>query len=232
MLEIMNDVKDCDQCHFRSESAFLLSDEELGMLKNGMVDVSVKKGEKIMVEGFPHTHVIYLKEGFAKLHVEGPTGKDQILKIATPCNYIGIQSLLADRVNSYSATAITDVKACYVNGPLFHDLINRNGSFAASLLTMICKEELVYFNNFVNLQQKNNRGRLADALIYFSEELFKNDEFELPFSYVDLAALIGATRESVNRILREFGKSRLVTFNKRHIAINNMDMLKKISEVG
>jgi len=232
MLEIIDSGRDCDHCKFKAHSASYLDEEEIILLENGMVDVSIKKGEKMMVEGFPHTHVIYMKEGFAKLHKEGPAGKDQILKIATPTAFIGIQSLLGAEVNNFSATAISHVNACYINGPVFKELIHRNAQFASSVLTQLCMEELDYFNRFVNIQQKNNRGRLSDALIYFSDELFKNNYFELPFSHLDLAALIGTTRESVNRILREFEKSGLIAFNKRRISIKNVEMLRKIGEVG
>ena len=232
MLRIMEKNAGCEDCRFKSESTSGLKQEELEKLENDTVSVSVKRGEKMMVEGFQCSHVIYIKKGFAKLHKEGPTGKDQILKIATPCTYIGIQSLLADQVNNYSATAIDNVEACYISGPVFRELINGSGQFASIILALICKEELDYFNDFVNLQQKNNRGRLADALIFFSEHLYRKKDFIIPFSNVDLAALIGTTRESVNRIMREFSNSKLIRYERRSISILNMDMLKKNSEMG
>lgn len=232
MLEIHSKAGECERCHFRSEAALLLDEEELSILEEGTVDVSMKKGERMMVEGFPHTHVIYIKKGYAKVHKKGPSGKDQILKIATPCSYLGIQSMMVGQVNSFSVTSISQLNACYINGHIFKELIYRNGAFASGVLRQICEDELLYFENFLNLHQKNNRGRLAGALIYFSEEFFKNKAFELPFSYVDLAALIGTTRESVNRVMREFNDNQLITFKKRQISVKNMEMLRKISETG
>ena len=88
------------------------------------------------------------------------------------------------------------------------------------------------FRRFVDIQQKHNAGRLADAILYFCDEIYKEQAFSLPFSYNDLAALIGTTRESVTRTIKDFVDGGLIELSNRDLRVKNYEMLKKISENG
>jgi CRP/FNR family transcriptional regulator len=162
----------------------------------------------------------------------GSGNKDQILKIAKPGAYIGLQTILGDKVNHYSATAINDCLACFMNIRIFKELIKKNSLFAYELIIYICKEELNYFHRFVDQNQKQLNGRVADAMIMFSSEIFESLDFELPFTKSDLAALVGSTRESVTRILKEFNDSNIMNMKGRKIQILDEERLKRISLAG
>ena len=232
MLQIAKNGCACRNCEFKSKTARFLSETELTLLEQGMVDVSLNKGDKLFIEGLPHSHVIYIREGFVKVHMMGPSGRDQILKFARPGAFVGIQCLLGSEVNKFSATALSSVKSCYINGNTFKNLIYRNAQFAAEILTYLCKDELSYFERFVDLQQKNNSGRLADAILYFSNRVFKSETFTLPLSYVDLAALSSTTRESITRLIKDFVKGGIIEVNNKEIKILDKAILTKISENG
>lgn len=232
MFEIITNKTTCSNCGFISQAAKFLKEAELKELALGTVDVSLKRGDKLFVEGLPHSHVIYLREGFVKVHMTGPNGRDQILKFARPGAYLGIQCLMGSNVNRFSATALENVRLCYINGNTFKNLIQTNASFSAEILTFLCKDELNYFERFVSLQQKNNSGKLADALLYFSGRVFESDTFTLPLTYVDLAALTGTTRESTTRLIKDFVKGGIIEVNSREIRIIDKGILTKISENG
>ncbi len=232
MFEIIKNKSTCTNCGFISQAAKFLTEAELKELTRGTVDVTLKRGDKLFVEGLPHSHVIYLREGFVKVHMTGPNGRDQILKFARPGAYLGIQSLMGSDINRFSATALEKVHLCYINGNTFKNLIQTNASFSAEIMTSLCKDELNYFERFVSLQQKNNSGKLADALLYFAERVFESDNFTLPLTYVDLAALSGTTRESITRLMKDFVNGGIITVDHREIEILDKAILKKISENG
>lgn len=232
VFEIIKNRSTCVNCGFISQAAKFLTESEIQELLRGTVDVSLKKGDKLFVEGLPHSHVVYIREGYIKVHKTGPSGRDQILKFARPGAYLGIQSLLGSDVNRFSATALENVQLCFINGNTFRDLVHSNVSFSAEILTYLCKEELNYFDRFVSLQQKNNSGKLADAILYFSEKVFNNDTFKMPLTYVDLAALSGTTRESITRLIKDFVKGGIIEVNNHEIKILDKAILTKISENG
>lgn len=232
MLRIVEEKHDCKDCPNKSKAARVLTYAELELLNKASTDVQLEGGEKIMVEGLPHSHIIFLKEGFAKVHMMGPLGRDHIIRIAQPGEYIGIKTLLGGKINHYSATALDAIRACYINASTFTDFIHNNSKFGHEILNYVCEEELGYFKRTVSLQQKCNIGKLAYAIMYISDDIFKDHNFCLPFSYVDFASLVGTTRESVTRGMKELSESNMISVSNRCIEIKNYDMLKKISENG
>jgi CRP/FNR family transcriptional regulator len=232
MFEIIKNKSSCVNCGFISQAGKFLTEPELKQLTKGTTDVSLKKGDKLFVEGLPHSHVIYIRDGYVKVHMTGPSGRDQILKFARPGAYLGIQCLFGADANRFSATALGKVRLCFINGNTFKNLVHKNAGFASQILTYLCKDELNYFERFVSLQQKNNSGKLADAILYFSERVFASDTFNLPLSFVDLAALTGTTRESISRLFKDFVDGGIIELKNREIKIMDKAILKKISENG
>jgi CRP-like cAMP-binding protein len=209
-----------------------LSDEELLLMDEHCAEVHCKSGELIIKEGSLSSHIAYLKSGLAKLHMTGPVGQDQILKILTPGSYIGIQTILTDKIHRYSASALQECIVCYIDINLFKSLIKTNPQFAFEMIIYLCSDELSYFERFVNQSQKNVNGRLADAFLYFSEITSKSPEFSLPLSRNDLAALIGARRESIARSIKEFTDTGIIDVHGKQVKILNPILLEKISKNG
>jgi len=223
---------DCIHCGIKSQAVETLGIKELEFLNNNCAEVYVKPGEYIIKEGTLSSHIAYLKSGLAKVHMKGPRQLDQILKIVTPGNYIGIQTILVQKVHSYSASALEDSRVCYIDTQSFNELANKNNRFANALIKYLCEEELSYYNRFINQSQKQVNGRLADALLYFSTEIKKSDEFILPLSRYDLAALIGSRRESIARSLKELIEIGVIRAEGKKITILNKELLIKISKKG
>jgi CRP/FNR family transcriptional regulator len=223
---------ECPYCAFKSRAVETLTDDQLNMMTENCAEVICKPGEHIIKEGTLSSHIAYLKCGLAKVHMTGPGGQDQILKIASQGSYIGIQTILTDKIHRYSASALKESIVCYIDINLFKELLKKNPQFAFEMIIYLCTDELSYFERFVNMSQKNVNGRLADALLYFSQNISKSAEFTLPLSRNDLAGLIGARRESVARSIKEFSDSGLIDTNGKFFQINEMDVLKKISENG
>ena len=222
----------CPYCSFKSRAVESLTDEELRMMNENCAEVRCKPGELIIKEGTLSSHIAYLKCGLAKLHMTGPGNQDQILKILSQGSYIGIQTILTDKIHRYSASALKECSVCYIDINLFKELIKRNSQFAFEMIIYLCMDELSYFERFVNLSQKHVNGRLADALLYFSQTIDKSNDFTLPLSRNDLAALIGARRESVARSIKEFSDSQVISIDGRQVKIKNNDLLEKISKNG
>jgi len=231
-MQIVQTAIKCKDCKIKSKAVKVLGSDELQILEENCVQGTLKRGDRIFHEGMPPSHIVYLRQGFCKIHMIGSGNKDQILKIAKPGAYLGLQTILGDKVNHYSATCINDCLACFMDIRIFEELIKKNGLFAYELIIYICKEELNYFHRFVAQNQKQLNGRVADAIIMFSSEIFESPEFELPLTKNDLAALVGATRESVTRILKEFNDSNILNKRGRNIQILDEERLRRISLNG
>ena len=72
-------------------------------------------------------------------------------------------------------------------------------------------------------------GRLADSLLYLSNDVFKNQDFEIPSSTRELAELSGMTRDNVVRVLKNFRNSGIIDKTGDLINIIDYKALKDIS---
>jgi CRP/FNR family transcriptional regulator len=82
------------------------------------------------------------------------------------------------------------------------------------------------------LTQKQMPGRVSDALLYLSEDIFESLEFDITLSRQDLADLCGLSKESVIRILKDFKTSRFIELSGNDLKILDRDALKRISVSG
>ena len=223
---------ECEYCKIRSEAVKALKPEEVLLLQDNCAEVELTAGENIIKEGSLSSHIGYLKEGLAKIHKRGVKGTDQILKILQPGCYIGMQTVLSSKIHQYSASTIEKSIVCYIDITSFKQLITKNAHFANELILYLCRDELSYFSRFVNVHQKQIDGRLADTILFFADEVRKNDQFSIPLSRADFAALVCATRESVTRALKDLTEIGTIKVQGRHFEILNKDLLKEISKKG
>ena len=224
-------MPECRLCGFKSPAAELLSNQELETLETNCAQIKFKKGEVIFREGTLATNITYLKEGLAKLHMKGPTG-DKILSIMKPGSYLGLPTTFGDKINHYSATALTETQICFISLDSFKDFIFKNGGFAYEIILELCRKELKDYQRYTNMSQKQLPGRLADILLCMSDELFDSEKFELPLNYNELSDFISTSRESVSRLLGEFTKEGIININKKELTILKRDILEKISLKG
>ncbi len=228
----MDILINCKDCKIKSKATGTLNKNELEFLAKNCAEVIVERGEHIIKQGQLSSHIAYIKSGLVKIHMKGPKEIDQILRIAMPGTYIGIQTILTNRIHQYSASALEDSKVCFIDINSFKELIAKNSMFANELLLYVCSDELVYFHRIVNHSQKQVNGRMAETLLFFADEVYKKEQYDLPLSRNDLAAIICTTRESATRSLKELNDMNIVNVKGKRIKIVDRKFLDKISLKG
>ncbi|HOI31960.1 MAG: Crp/Fnr family transcriptional regulator [Bacteroidales bacterium] len=221
----------CETCRIRSCAVEVLDQQELDFLKTNCAGAEYGRNERIFQQGSLTSNIAYVKTGLVKIHKNGPS-KDQILKLVKPPRFIGIPTVLGDKINHYSATALLPTTVCFIFTSTFKTLIMRNGRFANEVINSICQDELSFYDRSINQMQKQIHGRLADALLFLADEIFEADSFELPLSQSDFGDYIHATRESVSRTLGRLKADGLIQVKGKKINLIEKDMLRKISKLG
>lgn len=214
-----------------SSAASHLSDNELSILESDCSQVHFTKGEIIFKQDAFSSNIIYLQKGLAKLHMKSRK-RDQIIKIIKGPSFLRISTTIADRINHYSATAVEDVIACFIDINSFKEFVLKNGEFAYEIILDLSQGELENFRRCVNRNQKQTVGRVADALLYFSDNIFESPSFNFPLSRNDLSDLICSSRESVSRVLSEFDKENIIVLDGKKITIKNRQLLEQIGLNG
>jgi CRP/FNR family transcriptional regulator len=200
-------------------------------LGENCAEASFREGEVIFKQDSLSSNIIYLKDGLVKTSMEW-NHKNQILNIIKAPAYLGIPTTLGDKINHYSVSALEDSVVCFIDINTFKMLIDRNGKFAYEIIIHLCKNELQQYRRCVYRSQKHVPGLVADTLLFFSKKIYMNETFRLPIDRGEFGDLIGTTRETVSRMLKEFHEDHLIEMDGKIITLINPDRLIKISMSG
>lgn len=219
-------------CSFRSPMFEFLSEKELQLIDEHRFEIKFNKGEIIRKQGTFLSHVISLNSGLAKLYIEGLKGKNLILRIIKPSKFIGGPGIYYDQRHHYTVAALVDSSACFIDVNIFKQIINTNQNFAAEFMKEFSINMLSTYDRLINISQRQIPGRMAGALLYFSDEIYNNNKIPSVISKQDLADLTSMSKDSVVKILRAFKEEGIITTQSNHIEIMDKEALKKISNIG
>ncbi len=208
-----------------------LSKTELELINKNRYEVSFKAGEMMFKQGTPSPHFLCLTTGLAKIYIEG-YGKNLIISLVKPVEYILGPGIYVDNRHHYSASAVEDSTACLVDINTFKQMTRSNPDFADEFIRRISLMTIFNFEQFISLTQKQMNGRIADALFYLSDQIYCSNPFKMTITRQDLADLSGMSKESAIRILKEFKDEGILAVDDNHFNILNPQQLKKISETG
>jgi len=231
-LKVESNYKDSIDCGFKTPMFDFLSKAELEHINQHRFEVKYKKGETIRKQGTFLSHVITLNTGLAKLYIEGFDNRDLILRIIKPSQFIGGPGMYSDLKHHYSVAALVDTSACFIDVKIFKEIIQTNADFASEFMKEFSIKMLLTYDRLISLTQKQIPGRMADALIYLSKEIFKSNIIEGILSNQDLADLTSMSKDSAVKVLREFKNEGVLNIDKNSIEVTNMEALQKISNIG
>jgi len=231
-MSVVNLISSCETCTRRWNNFQHLTKEELNLVNENRYEATFKPGEIILKQGSPASNALFIATGMAKTYIEGLNGKNFIISIALPGRLILGPGAYVDSRHTYTVAAITTVQACFINFEVFKQIVRINGAFAEGLLEDISAKSLGSLTRMVNLSQKKMHGRLADALLYFSDVVFKNDEYEMILSRQELGEMTNMAKECVVRILKELEDSGVIYSDSSKIKIIDREKLIQISVKG
>lgn len=222
----------CENCELRELFVVNLDETNMFQVCEGKVEKSYRAGETIIKEGTRIRDFTYLKSGLVKLFRSDQSGKEQIITIARPMDYVSLLSVFSDERYNYSVTALEDSVTCNLSMEIIRTLINNDGTLALNLLGKMSRVADEIILETLEIRKKHLRGRVAYLLIYFASKVFHADEFELPLTRKEMAEYVGMTTENVIRTLSEFRKDGILKIYGKTIQIVNMESLQTIAEFG
>lgn len=223
---------DCDNCAGNWKNFKLLKEDEMQLINNNRYEAAFRPGEIMVKQGSPATHALFMANGMSKTYIEGINGKNFMMGIALPGRLILSPGAYTTSRNTFTVAAITKVKACFISFETLKQVIRSNGIFAESLLIDMSFKSVNTHQRMVNQAHKRMSGRLAEILLYFADDVFHNDEYEMILSRQELGEMAGMAKECVVRILKEFEESGIINSSSSSLKILDKQKLSMISEKG
>jgi len=171
--------------------------------------------EIIFAQGDPAKNVFYIQEGSVKLAVVNESGKEAVVAILGPGDFLG-EGCLAGQPNSMAtATAMTPTNALVIEKGemirVLHGEHEFSDRFIAYMLTRNIRVEEDLIDQLFNSTEK----RLARTLLLLARfgEHGKPDKIIPQMSQETLAEIIGTTRSRVNFFMNKFRKLGFIEYN-------------------
>ncbi len=186
-----------------------------------------KKGELLFKEGDLVEGMYFVYAGNVKVHKKWGD-KELILRFATGGSILGHRGLSSsDKTYPMSATALENGALAYVSLDFFNSTLKVNPGFAYQLMMFFADELQESERKMRNIAHMSVKGRIASALLSFKESFGTTEEgvLILELSKQDFASYIGATYETLFRILSDLIEEKILKVDKRKISILNEDKL-------
>lgn len=210
----------------------LLSDKEKSLIMENINIVEYNRRDIILKQNSRTSHILYLSSGLVKVSRELRKGKNLILKLQNHGDFIGLSSILGGESYDFTVSAIENCTAVYIDVNVFTTILEKNGALCIEICRRISKNTIFNVNRLSGLLYKQLPGRIADLILYFSENIYHSHTFKFPLTRQELAELCGTTKESLIRTLSEFNHDRIIEMERSNVKIISFDVLKTLSRLG
>ena len=223
---------DCDQCELRTAFFQSFNEAELSVFCEEKVEISYSRGDIILREGEGIKYFSYLRSGLVKLYKTDAAGKDQIITIACPFDFVSLLGIFSETHHTYSVSALEDSVLCCIDISRMKEIALANCRFSMNLMERLGAVSNKIILESLEIRKKNTHGKVAYILMKFSKGIYDSLVFDLPVSRREIAENLGMTTEGVIRTLSEFRKEKLIRINGREIEILDDAALERISSFG
>ena len=208
-----------------------LDDAASASLLANMVSVKIAKGTILFAEGDGGDQLYVIAEGKLKLGTSSGDGRENLLSILGPGEMFGELSLFDPGPRTSTATAVTDAKLLSLGQEKLLPWLVENPKVSLQLLASLA-QRLRRTNEAVgDLVFSDVPGRVAKALIDLGERFGKKTDEGLfvhhDLTQEELAQLVGASRETVNKALADFAGRNWLKLDGRAVLITDFERLSK-----
>lgn len=226
---IMNSLS-CEKCPaFKKSVVNSLSTSQLRTLKENSIQLSFKKGQRIMTRHEAAQGIHCIRSGVVKYHIETKSRKSVTISLQTVGDPFGHHELLTGR-SVFSVSCLTDVETCFFPSRLIHTMFARVKSFSRRIVTDVNKDVEEIAEYLAAVCFKTIRQRVAYSIQYLNLKFGTSEDgfISLPLSRKDFSDIVCAPRESVYRELMFLQKKKYVKLRNQHIKIEDEAKLAEV----
>lgn len=196
-----------------------LSPDELERLTQSLRRKRFPRGEVIFHEDDPGNALYIVVSGSVKIVRRAEDGRELILSLITPGNYFGELSLLDGEPRSADAIAVEASELLLLPRDQFFRVLEESPGAAIRMLGTLSRRYVRHLTDVVeDATFLDVAGRLGRVLIHLSDSRAAHEP-RVALTQSDLAAMVGATRESVNKWLGNFERRGWIKRDKGDIVL-------------
>ncbi len=223
---------DKETSYFKQVSIFAdLPEEEVHALTSVAKRRAFRAGEVIFHREDPGQVLYIIKDGKVKICIISPDGQEISLAVLGKGEYFGEFALLDGLPRSTDAVALEKVECYTLQRSDFQNAILKNPKIAILVLEALTKrlrntdqmvEDLIFLDVY---------GRVAKKLLELADthgvKVDNGIRIDVRLTQQELASMVGASRESVNKVLGYFTDKDFISTDKHRITLHRITDLKR-----
>ena len=210
-----------------------LDDQAFAALTEELTEVDLSRGSTLFHEGDPGDQLYFIISGKIKLGRTAPDGRESLVAIMGPGELFGEMALFDPSPRSTSATAVSETRLAGLKHENLKKVIERSPDVSAQLLQALARRLRRTNESLADLVFSDVPGLVAKALLDLADRFGRPATDGILVAHEltqeELAQLVGASRETVNKALAEFVQRGWIRLEARAVVILDLQRLKQRS---
>lgn len=208
-----------------------LDDEAASALQQSMTSSRLERGDILFHEGDQGDRLYVIREGKIKLGRTSSDGRENLLAILGPGEMFGELSLFDPGPRTATATAVAETQLIGLGHDNLQTFLSNRPEVAATLLAALARRLRRTNETLADLVFTDVPGRVAKALLDLSSRFGRPAEEGILVAHdltqEELAQLVGASRETVNKALADFATRGWIKLEARAVVLIDVERLKR-----
>jgi CRP/FNR family cyclic AMP-dependent transcriptional regulator len=187
----------------------------LAKVGEGRTIAEYPKDQMVFSQGDPANAVFYIQKGKVKLTVVSHAGKEAVIAILGPGDFLGEGCLTAQPLRMATATAISDCSIVRLERTVMIHVLHDEPVFSEMFLAYVLSRNMRIEEDLVDQLFNSSEKRLARVLLLLANfgKQGKPEPLIAKISQETLAEMIGTTRSRVSFFMNKFRKMGFIEYN-------------------
>jgi len=217
--------------NLRDAPLFSALDEQSAIaLRSSMSEQSLKKGEVIFQEADLGDQLYLITDGKVKLSHTSNDGRESLFTVLGPGDMFGELSVFDPGPRTSTAIAVTDATVLGLKHDVLRPWLTERSEVAQSLLQALANRLRRNSETMSDLVFADVPGRVAKVLLMLNEKFGAHSQagrlVAHDLTQEEIAQLVGASRETVNKALADFVTRGWIRLETRSVTILDLERLQ------
>ncbi len=218
----MNRTVGSSQSFLRNVSLFAaLDDAQLKDVARLAVPRTYPRETTVLREGDRGEALYLIQEGRVKVLLSAEKGREVIVSILAPGQCFGEMALVDSSTRCARVVTMTDCRFQVISGADYTRLLTSSPEIAIAMLRELAGRLRSANRSIGSLATLDVFGRVARFLLDAATEVKGQIVVEELPTQTDIAAIVGASREMVNRAMRELNHQGFITQHGKRVVITD-----------
>jgi CRP/FNR family transcriptional regulator, cyclic AMP receptor protein len=208
-----------------------LDEESARALRRQMPDVKLSRGEHLFLEGQDGDRLYVVLDGKMKLTRAAVDGRENLISVIGPGEMFGELSLFDPRPRTSTASAVTDATLAALAHDTLRPWLLERPDVSMHMLRALARRLRRANDVTADLVFTDVPGRVAKNLLDLADRFGQQERDGLhvhhDLTQEELAQLVGASRETVNKALADFAARGWLQISARSVLILDSERLRR-----